>query len=291
MDKVTLLSREQVFGKDEINIFNKIGRSATITDFAVLLGGFENNGFGYYWIKSDNIYNIINATGYKDYEYRTNRENGIRPVIPYSKIKNDSSYEITNEDGITEVEYGEYPQNAVDNILQEKLEELYKNNNLTETGKTYTTDSRKYNEWYKGFLPQEHIEYEFDDKKYVRIKANPCWDRLLKLSNGEEYKDGDYVWVEVSKIKWLIDKKNDIALSKDILVSGIQFDNKEKYTGAFENSNIYKYLNVHFIYDIQCISKISKKYKQVMELIEKEERRNNEILDKSIIGKSLIKHL
>ena len=29
----------------------------------------------------------------------------------------------------------------------------------------------------------------------------------FKLSNGVEYRDGDYVWVEVSPVKWLIDDR------------------------------------------------------------------------------------
>ncbi len=117
------------------------------------------------------------------------------------------------------------------------------------------------------------------------------------LSNGEMYKDDNYVWVEVSKVKWLVDEENDIALSKNILVAGIQFDNAKDYEGNFENSNMYKYLNTYFIKDIQMkeknidITKLSGTNEEAMALIEEAKRRHNEILNKSIIGKSLIKHL
>ena len=297
MNEVTLLSRKQIFGENKLNIFNRINASATITDFSILLGGYYGTSrrTGYYWIKSNFFINIINRDGDGRYNETNFRNNGIRPVMCFSKIKNDISNEIINEEGIKEVEYGEYPQNAVGNILQEKLEELYENNELSETGKKYTTDSREYDEDEKDFLPQEHIEYEYDDKKYVRVKVNSFYDgNLFILSNGEKYKDDDYVWVEVSKVKWLIDEENDIALSRDILVAGIQFDNKEKYNDAFENSNIYNFLNTYFIKDIQeyiDISKISGTYEEAMALIEEAKRRHNEILDKSIIGKTLIKHL
>ena len=40
MDEVTLLSREQIFEDNKLDIFKKIDASATITDFAILLGGF-----------------------------------------------------------------------------------------------------------------------------------------------------------------------------------------------------------------------------------------------------------
>ena len=295
MDEVTLLCDEHVAGKNKLEMLKKIGRKATMTDFAVLLGGYYNSYIrtGRYWIK-----HVINNSDYISYKYTNNRENGIRPVVSYSKIKDDISNETINENGILEIEYDEYPQYTVSKELQEKLEELYKNNNLTKTGKKYTTDSRKYYEFSKDFLPQEHIEYEFDDKKYVRVKANSYYDgSLFHLSNGEKYIDDDYVWVEVSKVKWLVDEENDIALSKNILVAGIQYDNKEEYTGAFENSNMYKYLNTYFIKDIQIkekyidITKLSGTYGEAMALIEEAKRRHNAILDKSIIGKTLIKHL
>ncbi len=125
MDEVTLLSREQIFGENKLNIFKKINNSAKITDFSILLGGYYsayNGRTGYYWTK----YNIIDILGCKYYEHTNHRNIGIRPVISYSKIKNDISNEIISEDGITEIEYGEYPQKAVNIELQDELEELYK---------------------------------------------------------------------------------------------------------------------------------------------------------------------
>ena len=88
-------------------------------------------------------------------------------------------------------------------------------------------------------------------------------------------------------------EETDIALSKDILVSGIQFDNEEEYTGDFENTNMYKFLNTYFIKDIQIekdidISKISGTYEEAMALIEEAKRKYNAILNKSIIGKSIL---
>ena len=295
MDEVTLLSRKQIFEDNQLNIYNKILREAKVTDFSILLGGdyCRYDKVAHYWIKPNNKHNIINSYCYRDYDYTNYRSTGIRPVLSYSKIKDDISNEIINEDGIKQIEYGEYPQYAANKKLQDKLEELYENNELIKTGKKYTTDSRKYDEYDKDFLPQEHIEYEYDDKKYVRVKANSFHNKFT-LSNDEIYKNGYYVWIEVSKIKWLVDEKNDIVLSKYILVAGIQLDNKEKYNDAFENSNIYNFLNTYFIKDIQAyidISKISGTYEEAMALIEEAKRRHNEILDKSIIGKTLIKHL
>ena len=300
MNEMTLLSKKNIFGENNLEILNRINREAKITDFSILLGGYYNSYIktGCYWIKLNSKYNVIDDAGYRSYKYTNHRSIGIRPVMCFSKIKNDILYEIINENGIKEIEYGEYPQYAVNKELQYELENLFQNNKLNETGKTYTTDSRKWNDYDEDFLPQEHIEYEFDDKKYVRVKANSWYEgRIFVLSNGEGYGNGNYVWVEVSKVKWLVDEENDIALSKDILVAGIQFDNKEKYNDAFENSNIYNFLNTYFTKDIQIqeknidVTKLSGTYEEAMALIEEAKRRHNEILDKSIIGKTLIKHL
>ena len=78
MDEVTLLSYEQVDGESKSNIFKKIDCRATITDFAILLGGIKSNaGYdmnfknrtGYYWIKSTFLSNVINKDGYDRYNY------------------------------------------------------------------------------------------------------------------------------------------------------------------------------------------------------------------------------
>ena len=99
MDEVTLLSREQIFEDNKLDIFKKIDASATITDFAILLGGFCSiKRTGYYWIKMN--YNIVDSSGYKDHEHTNHRSNGIRPVLSYAKIKDDIS---------NEIKYGEYP--------------------------------------------------------------------------------------------------------------------------------------------------------------------------------------
>ena len=110
MNEVTLLSDEQVAGKNKLEMFKKINRSATMTDFAVLLGGpikdgeFEMNlktRRGSYWIKSNNfIYNYIGTYGWEGYEVSYSRANGIRPVMPFSKIKIYITNEIINKYGI-----------------------------------------------------------------------------------------------------------------------------------------------------------------------------------------------
>ena len=59
----TLLEQEQIFGKNQLDIFKKYGVTASITDFAILLGGYVDGNYktggndlehrnGWYWSKT-----------------------------------------------------------------------------------------------------------------------------------------------------------------------------------------------------------------------------------------------
>lgn len=152
---------------------------------------------------------------------------------------------------VLEVEYGEYPQTAVDRHLAAELERAVSFGQLNLTGKSYTTDSRKYNEYSEPFSPQEHLEYEYNGRKYVKVKANSYFEGgVFQLSTGDKYRDGDDVWVAVEPIKWLVDEKADIALSKNIIFAGVQFNRMSNYTGNFDKTDIKAFLDNHFSKDI-----------------------------------------
>lgn len=169
---------------------------------------------------------------------------GIRPILSYSDISDLPSDKISKKDGILELEYGEYPQMVVSKLLANTLNEELLNGNLKETGKKYTTNKAgKY-----GFLPFEYVEYEYNGKKY--IKGDPEWTPI-ELTDGEEYNRED-IWIEVSPIKWCIDEKEKILVSKTCLVSGVPYDilygDSEKE--GFKSSQIYRFLNKYFAIDI-----------------------------------------
>ena len=155
-------------------------------------------------------------------------------------------------DGILEVEYGEYPQIAAPKDMQITLENAFQRRSINPTGKIYTTDSAKYNDYDKKFEPETHEEYIYNDKKYVRIKANSYYDgNKFTLSNGEEYKDDDYIWIEVQPIKWLVDENKDIAITERLLFAGIQFKHKRDYKGDFETTDLKKFLDNYFSKEIE----------------------------------------
>ena len=284
----TFLTIKQIFGtysEDKLGIIEKIGMKAAMTDFAILLGGTVDsfyNGIeinplekikGYYWTRSSDGNNKAYIIGYRGISSGAcvdDRDIGIRPALPYSSIRNISLNE-ERENGILEVEYGEYPQKAVSKGLQDKLERAYEQSSIKKTGKTYTTYPRKYDEYNKEFRAQIIEEYSFDDeKKYVRVKANSYFDddSSFGLSNGERYRSGDYVWVEVKPIKWLIDEKNDIALSKRVLFAGVPFQYDGNYTGDFRTTTIKQFMDNSFSKEILV--------EQYQNLEEKELRRKQD---------------
>ncbi len=270
--ELTLLSVGQVLGDDnekQLEVIKKYGTKAAITDLCVLTGGILLNmtsykvaedksltgTTGWFWTRSDDgNYDVlaVNQDGARYIVYRCGRDGVIRPALQSSVIFSQiSSNRVRGYNGTEEVEYGEYPQNAADLRMQNTLESEY-NRGMNKTGRSYTFNSVKYDDYDRGFKPITYEEYEYHGKKYIRIKANSyfCGNKF-KLSNGVEYRNGDYIWVEVSPVKWLIDDRTGLLISKKGLVSGIRFlDEKLVYDGDFSKTEMKEYLDKYMLPDL-----------------------------------------
>ena len=87
--------------------------------------------------------------------------------------------------------------------------------------------------------------------KYIRVKANVGYRGKRGFSNNGWYGDGDYVWVEVSPVVWILDDKSKSLISEKELVSGIRFHNDmEDYTGAFSKTEMKQYLDYYMFHDL-----------------------------------------
>ena len=268
MSKFTFLTEEQCFGADKLDIFEKRGTKAAITDFSVLLGGgvsdeHVNNDSslegrtGYYWTKTDDgesYARVVYDDGDSYYYTVFERDGGARPALPFSSI---SSIPTNGEsgkrarDGILEVEYGYYPQKAVSRDMQERLERAYRSGSISKTRNTYTTDSRKYDAYDEKFLAKQHEEYEYNGKRYVRIEVNSGKSQYT-LSNGENYRDGDNVWVEVSPVKWLVDERAKVMLTDKLIFSGVQFNHTRDYhTRDFDKTDIKTFMDRYLSRDLE----------------------------------------
>ena len=280
--ELTLLSEEQIWGNNsdpQLEVISKYGTKAAITDLCILTGGWlykdtidEDRSLtvrtSWLWTRSDDDDNDVRAVdndGNRCYIYRYRRYGVVRPALQSSIIFSQiSPNRVSGYNGIEEVEFGEYPKNAADSILQNILESEYKRG-MSKTERSYTFDSVKYNDYDTGFKPITYEEYKYQGKKYIRIKANSGFaGGKFMLSNGACYRNGDYVWVEVLPVKWLIDDENKQLISKYGLVSGIRFlDKKTDYKGDFSKTEMKKYLDDYMVKDL--FQSVNLEYLQDME--------------------------
>ena len=259
---LTLLSEGQIWGnssESQLEVIRKYGTKAIITDLCILTGSYiwketivedlsSTVRTSWFWTRSDDGSRdvvVVFRRGYRSFCSRYARYGAVRPALQSSVIFSQIFLNrVRGYNGTEEVEYGEYPQNAADSRMQNILESEY-NRGMNKTGRSYTFDSVRYDDYDTGFIPVTYEEYEYQGKKYIRIKANSDFDGTkFKLSNGVKYRDGDYVWVEVSPVKWLIDDKTGILISKKGLVSGIRFHDKStNYKGDFSKTEMKEYLD------------------------------------------------
>ena len=269
---LTLLSEGQIWGNDkesQLEVIRKYGTKAAITDLCVLTGSYLCDDTDYnidedcslkgrtswFWTRSDDNADDVRTVirdGDMDGTYRYRRDGAVRPALKSSVIFSQiSPNRARGYNGTEEVEYGEYPQYAADSRMQSILELEY-NRGIKKTGRSYTFDSVKYDDYCTGFKPVTYEEYEYQGKKYIRIRANSDFGgNKFKLSNGAFYRDDDYVWVEVSPVKWLIDDRTGILVSKIGLISGIRFlGRNHNYKGDFSRTEMKEYLDRYMIHDL-----------------------------------------
>ena len=267
---LTFLTEEQIFGNSQLDILRRYGTKCAITDFSILLGGYVSDGWytdegnskkdrtGYWWTRSDdgdNDARVVDRSGTRYWHNVNLRYGGARPALPYSSISSISSNGVRGNSGIKEVEYGEYPQTIVDESYSRELERAYNSENIRKTGKSYTTDSVDYDDFDTVFRARQHAEYEYNGRKYIRIIGD-CNGNGKELSDGREVESGKPYWVRVEPITWLVDERANIALSKYILFSGVQFKNRRDYKGNFENTDIKQFMDNYFSKEIITMNNI-----------------------------------
>ena len=291
-NEFTLLSDEQTFGSQQIDVIKKMGGKCAISDFAILLGAYVSSDYhvdgdnsmrgrtGWWYLSSsdgDGDVRAVNRVGARNGTDAGKRSGAVRPALPFSNISDISLNGVKGRHGFLEVEYGEYPQYAVDTNLGRILDDSFQAGVLRRTGKTYTTDSRRWNANSERFSPVQHEEFEYNGKRYVRVKSNDT-DENFKLSNGVTVHPGMYVWLEVSPIKWIVDDRAKMLVSKTLLASGIRFCNDRQYNGDFKNTEMYQYLNTYFARDMvpsvvkEMTPQEKKQYEEEQKRLEK--RRN-----------------
>jgi len=144
-----ILPLELIINEDtKLEIFSKRTSSANMTDFALAM--CENTNKNTYWTKNNDqevrAY-IINEFGKASRANTKSKNIGIRPVVKWSQIKPYCKNIELNDDGVLEAEYGLFPNNFVTPSLQNKLDILFKTNNLMLNSNVYKTGT--FNENYQ----------------------------------------------------------------------------------------------------------------------------------------------
>ena len=179
--------------------------------------------------------NFYEATG-RGFQHASveSRSTSILPIMDIDKSI-DLSKTTINEQGIEIVELGSFPQNIVDEDIQQKLEAAYSQKALTPTGKSYTLDGG--NRPTDGFRAQKHNEFEMDGKRYIRIKPKSNFSSIGPLL----IEKGEPTWIEVSPIRWQVDRKNGILVPEAALISGIRPKDAEKYLSEYFSKEIFQH--------------------------------------------------
>ena len=228
--------------------------NAEITDYSILLGGYyqdEKNKsnpqgikLGKYWTSNCNQYNGYTIDENENIFREEYEKIDIcaRPVINSCTLKNEGSIEVPVSNNVIEVEYGYYPQKVANKKMQALLNSEFKKGELQETKNKYTS----YDNECDKYIP--HQEYILGGKNYICIKGKMySIDDKIFLSDGQEYNDGDTVWVEVQPVKWRVFKKLGIMMSEKLLFSGVPFNTKiDKENFSFETSNIKEFMDTYF---------------------------------------------
>ena len=148
---------------------------------------------------------------------------GIRLLTGYNETKNKAKNKKDLGSGFVEVEYGEYPQDIVDIDKQTSLDYDLLNARLTATGKEYISHDNTYG----------------TSKKLIELADD----------NGNKYVNKNNIWYKVKPVKWIVDERSNLAMSKYILTGGVSFGDLMPTRYHYEymlksHSNVWGYLKV-----------------------------------------------
>lgn len=259
--ELTLLSEEQVKNKEcQLDILKKYGYKSAMTDLAIVRGiEYSDNDLDEYVPDDKSLKGRIGGAliqqpdrldGYYTFIRDENkffmnnrRGGGIRPVLKLPSLEFEYIFKnkVLGYNGVFEVEYGEYPQYAPNESMQNVLSNELWRGELIKTGNKYTFDKTGSDYADADFKPVTYDEYEYGGKKYIRVDCN-FWNRFgsHKLSNDRMYYMSGYVWMEVSPVKWLIDEKAGVLISKKILLSGIKYSDVKNYLNNYMLKDLFQ---------------------------------------------------
>ncbi|MEE3342710.1 MAG: hypothetical protein VZS44_01310 [Bacilli bacterium] len=258
--EISLLSPEDVWGEDKLDVLKEYGTSFSCTDLAQELytgkepliihtSGTEIQGNPYY---SDYLMGVsILPNGEKEFTHY-DLDGAILPVITSEELFKQLFPKAVWK-GYYEVEFGEYPQEKVSSVEQRQLDNKLSLNQLHKTGRRYYITEEWEGGWNTDWSATRiaYDEYEYNGKKYICIpeeKSNP--KRVGYYVSNKKNR-----WFEVKPIKWLVDEKRKCFVCEKALLSNIKYyapKINEKYarTIKYSNTAIYHFITRCMLKDI-----------------------------------------
>lgn len=237
--ELSLLTLEDVQGENKLEVLEKFGLKAELTDLALLTGGIYR-GIIHYFLsgslsKKNKCSYILDSLSHKDNcNYHIDEEGKVTtfrsswnsvgimrlclslPTYIFDKIVLNKR---VLENGVSEVDCGLLPQFSIKEEEQEFIENLYYNKKLEKEKGEYIflVKDKKYGNMYI-----EHFEiYIYNNRKYIRMTGEHLYDYEIMrddpilLSNDKVYWNvNQYAWLELRPVTWLIDEKSKKLISK-----------------------------------------------------------------------------
>ncbi len=270
--KVRLPTKTEIFGdekgKGQLEVFQKCGVEASLTDYAVALGGWVDPNetemvrgefSTSYWTASpfggrNKGVCIVEYDGTPNYALPVDRNITVRPILtPAVTSRIHSKFvgtkKLKNKETVDIVEYGMYPQPVLSLRTSRILEEDFLYQRLTPIQAFYTIDETDLLNYEHGFNPHPQSVYTKNGKAYVRTLAKEqIYDSIAGL-NGKNIHQGDAYWFEVRPVRWLKDASG-YWPAEQALLAGLQYDTKNTYNGDFAKTEMQRRLNL-FYHEIQ----------------------------------------
>ena len=245
MRKITfdLLTIDQINGKNKLSIFDNTNIQCENTYFSQILGASSSKTLITKTLYSEDRNYLVKAiiSGKECYSDVYSTDTMIRPITKFSNIKDLVKNKVINEQGITEIEFGEFPTSEVSKNIYNILEIQYQNGLLHKSNQTFTTFT-SYNRYDFNLEQSPNAVFVYNSEKYIRL--------IGRYNSYNSNYSNSILWIKVCPIKWLVDEKNDIAITKDSIFSGIPFNDNRNYNNNFEETLLYRYLNNIFIKEI-----------------------------------------
>ena len=162
----------------------------------------------------------------------------LQPVFSFKDCP--KLFNLLTHDGKDEyIYFGEAPIYAAPAAMQDVLTGAFKNNDVDRIlGDYYTYDGAPVygrNTKNKKFHEVNYPVYAYDGKHYIRYKITQLNKDLyslgINLSNNKIYKNGDYIWIEVSPLLCKVNKEELALVCEEGIMGGIQYATPKTYSG------------------------------------------------------------